>query len=122
MSERLFDLSGNVAVVIGGTGVLGGAVAEALAVSGAAVAIAGRNKERGNARCVAIRSCGGTAEYIATDASSRQSLRCVKGKRSLKTGTCHDPGQRCRRQRSACNRDSGKSLRGDFLAKLVLVL
>ena len=78
MSERLFDLSGNVAVVIGGTGVLGGALAEALAASGAAVAIAGRNKERGNARCVAIRSCGGTAEYFLADASSRQSLTTLK--------------------------------------------
>ena len=78
MSERLFDLSGSVAVVIGGTGVLGGALAEALAASGAAVAIAGRNQERGNARCVAIRSCGGAAEYFATDASSRQSLSTLK--------------------------------------------
>jgi NAD(P)-dependent dehydrogenase (short-subunit alcohol dehydrogenase family) len=78
MSERLFDLSGNVAVVIGGTGVLGGALAEALAASGAAVAIAGRNQERGNARCVDIRSCGGTAEYFHADASSRQSLSALK--------------------------------------------
>jgi NAD(P)-dependent dehydrogenase (short-subunit alcohol dehydrogenase family) len=78
MSERLFDLSGKVAVVIGGTGVLGGALAEALAASGAAVAIAGRNQERGNARCVAIRSCGDAAEYFATDASSRQSLRTLR--------------------------------------------
>ena len=78
MSERLFDLSGNVAVVIGGTGVLGGALGEALAASGAAVAIAGRNEERGNARCVAIRSCGGTAEYFLADASSRQSLSTLK--------------------------------------------
>jgi hypothetical protein len=67
----------NVAVVIGDTGVLGGAVAETLAVSGAAVAIGGRNEERGHARCVAIRSGGGTAEYIATDASSRQSLSAL---------------------------------------------
>jgi NAD(P)-dependent dehydrogenase (short-subunit alcohol dehydrogenase family) len=78
MSERPFDLSGNVAVVIGGTGVLGGALAEALAASGAAVAIAGRNEERGNARCVAIRSCGGTAEYFLADASSRQSLSTLQ--------------------------------------------
>ena len=86
MSERLFDLSGNVAVVIGGTGVLGGAVAEALADAGAAVAIAGRNKERGNARCVAIRSCGGTAEYFAADASSRQSLSALKENVASKLG------------------------------------
>ena len=86
MSERLFDLSGSVAVVIGGTGVLGGALAEALAASGAAVAIAGRNQERGNARCVAIRSCGGAAEYFAADASSRQSLSALKKNVALRLG------------------------------------
>jgi NAD(P)-dependent dehydrogenase (short-subunit alcohol dehydrogenase family) len=86
MSEGLFDLSGNVAVVIGGTGVLGGALAEALASSGAAVAIAGRNEERGNARCVAIRSCCGTAEYFSTDASSRQSLASLTKNVSSRLG------------------------------------
>ena len=72
MTDLLFDLSGSVAVVIGATGVLGGALAEALAAAGAAVAIAGRNEERGNARCVAIRSCGGNADYFRADASSRE--------------------------------------------------
>ena len=37
-----FDLKDDVAVVIGGTGVLGGALAEGLARAGAAVAVAGR--------------------------------------------------------------------------------
>ena len=78
MTDSLFDLSGSVAVVIGGTGVLGGALAEALAAAGAAVAIAGRNEERGNARCVAIRSGGGTADYFPADASSRDSLRSLR--------------------------------------------
>ena len=41
MTDQLFELSGSVAVVIGGTGVLGGALAEALAAAGATVAIAG---------------------------------------------------------------------------------
>ena len=85
--DPLFDLSGSVAVVIGGTGVLGGALAEALAASGAAVAIAGRNEERGNARCVAIRSLGGTADYFAADASSRESLRSLKEKVTSLLGT-----------------------------------
>ena len=86
MTDQLFELSGSVAVVIGGTGVLGGALAEALAAAGATVAIAGRNEERGNARCVAIRSCGGAAEYFEADASSRESLRLLKKKVTSKLG------------------------------------
>jgi NAD(P)-dependent dehydrogenase (short-subunit alcohol dehydrogenase family) len=66
---------------------LGGALAEALAVAGAAVAIAGRNQELGNARCVAIRSGGGTAEFFTVDASSRESLRLLKEKVTSKLGT-----------------------------------
>ncbi len=86
MTDPLFDLSGSTAVVIGGTGVLGGALAEALAASGAAVAIAGRNEERGNARCVAIRSCGGSAEYFTADASSRESLGSLREQVRAKLG------------------------------------
>ncbi len=51
---QLFDLSGDVAVVIGATGVLGGAMAEGLASAGANVAVLGRNEARGQARVQAI--------------------------------------------------------------------
>jgi NAD(P)-dependent dehydrogenase (short-subunit alcohol dehydrogenase family) len=71
---RLFDLSDNVAVVIGATGVLGGSLAEGLAEAGARVAILGRNAERGAARVKAIRAKGGTAEFFTADAVSRCSL------------------------------------------------
>jgi NAD(P)-dependent dehydrogenase (short-subunit alcohol dehydrogenase family) len=87
MTDRLFDLSEIIALVIGGTGVLGGALAEALATAGAAVAIAGRNEERGNARCVRIRSSGATAEFFHADASSRESLRALRKKVTSKLGT-----------------------------------
>lgn len=70
----LFDLSGNVAVVIGGTGVLGGSLAEGLAAAGAVVAIAGRNRERGEARAQRIRAAGGQAEFVAADAQDPTSL------------------------------------------------
>ena len=50
----LFDLSKDIAVVIGGTGVLGGAIAEGLAEAGAKVAVVGRNRERGEERVRAI--------------------------------------------------------------------
>lgn len=71
---KLFDLSGEVAVVIGGTGVLGGAMAEGLAEAGAIVAVVGRNAERGQARARRITDQGGRAEFFAADAVSRDSL------------------------------------------------
>lgn len=71
---KLFDLSGEVAVVIGGTGVLGGALAEGLAEAGAKVAIVGRNAPRGEARVKAIEANGGRAAFFAADALSRTSL------------------------------------------------
>jgi NAD(P)-dependent dehydrogenase (short-subunit alcohol dehydrogenase family) len=71
---KRFDLSGEVAVVIGATGVLGGALAEGLAEAGAKVAVLGRNAERGAARVQAIQARGGTAAFFAADAVSRCSL------------------------------------------------
>lgn len=70
----LFDLEGEVAVVIGATGVLGGALAQGLAEAGAKVAVLGRNEERGQARVKAIKSQGGIAAFFSADAISRCSL------------------------------------------------
>jgi NAD(P)-dependent dehydrogenase (short-subunit alcohol dehydrogenase family) len=71
---ELFDLSGDVAVVIGATGALGGAIAEGLAAAGAKVAVLGRNAERGQARVQAIKSLGGTAVFFQADAVKREAL------------------------------------------------
>lgn len=75
---HLFDLSGEVAVVIGGTGVLGGALAEALAAAGAKVAVVGRNEERGRERVRAIEQAGGTAVFQPADALCRDSLTAAR--------------------------------------------
>ncbi len=72
---NLFDLSEEVAVVIGGTGVLGGALAEGLAKAGASIAIVGRNPERGTARAQAIVKSGGRALFVQADAVNREELR-----------------------------------------------
>ncbi len=71
---NIFDLSGEVAVVIGGTGVLGGAMAEGLADAGARVALLGRNAERGHARASRINARKGKAAFVRADAQDRQSL------------------------------------------------
>ena len=71
---NLFDLKGDVAVVIGATGVLGGSLAEGLAAAGAKVAVLGRNQERGEARVKSIQANGGQAAFFTADAISRCSL------------------------------------------------
>ncbi|MBA3314355.1 MAG: SDR family oxidoreductase [Planctomycetota bacterium] len=74
MKSDLFNLEGETAVVIGGTGVLGGAMAEALASQGARVAIVGRSRDRGEQRVKAVASAGGSAAFFAADALSRESM------------------------------------------------
>lgn len=74
----LFNLSNQVAVVIGGTGVLGGALAEGLAKAGAKTAILGRNSERGEARAKVIRDAGGEGQFFQADASDRASLDAAR--------------------------------------------
>jgi NAD(P)-dependent dehydrogenase (short-subunit alcohol dehydrogenase family) len=71
---KLFDLSGEIAVVIGGTGVLGGALAEGLASAGALVAILGRSQDRGEACAARIRDSGGSAAFFVADAMDPVSL------------------------------------------------
>lgn len=73
----LFDLSNEIAVVIGGTGVLGGAIAEGLARAKAKVAVLGRNAERGEARAAAIAKAGGSAVFVACDASDKASVQAA---------------------------------------------
>jgi NAD(P)-dependent dehydrogenase (short-subunit alcohol dehydrogenase family) len=74
MPDNLFDLTGDVAVVIGATGVLGGAIAEGLAKAGATVAVLGRSQERGDACVARIAGAGGTARFFTTDATQPATL------------------------------------------------
>src|SRR5260221_11820131 len=74
---KLFDLTGQVAAVIGATGVLGGAIAQGLAQAGPKVAVLGRNEERGSDRVKKIKSEGGTAAFFFADARNRDTLRAA---------------------------------------------
>ena len=77
MNSDLFHLQDEVAVVIGATGALGGAIAEGLGAAGASVAVLGRNAERGGARVSAITTKGGKAHFFTADAVSRESLHAA---------------------------------------------
>ena len=76
--ENLFSLSNQVAVVTGGTGVLGGALCEGLAQAGAHVVVAGRSRERGEERARAIAALGGSAEFGELDVTSRASMQNLR--------------------------------------------
>ena len=78
MKNDLFDLSGEVAVVIGGTGVLGGAMADALAAYGATTVVVGRSEDRGAERVRVIEAAGGTAAFQSADACDRDSLAAAR--------------------------------------------
>lgn len=77
---NLFDLTGKTAVVIGGTGVLGSAIAHGLANQGASVAIVGRNHERGINVVHSILQSGGHAMMLQVDATKKGGLeQCLSG-------------------------------------------
>jgi len=72
---ELFSLKGKVAVVIGGTGELCGAMAEGFAAAGAAVAIVGRDEAKAKARLDKIAKVGGTADFFSCDTTSKAGLK-----------------------------------------------
>lgn len=76
--QDLFGLRGRVAVVIGGTGELCGAMAEGLAAAGAEVVVVGRSAEKGAARVARIAAAGGTAWFHAAEATSRAELEALR--------------------------------------------
>ncbi|MEQ8208320.1 MAG: SDR family oxidoreductase [Lacipirellulaceae bacterium] len=73
--EKLFSFQDQVAVVIGGTGVLCGEMAEGLGQAGAHVVVAGRSEERGSQRVESIKAKGGSASFAAVDAMSKASIQ-----------------------------------------------
>ena len=86
MPSNLFDLSNEVAVVIGGTGALGGGMAVALGAAGAKVAIVGRSAERGQQRVKEIEAVGGSAIFQSADAMDGSSLAAARDAIAQKLG------------------------------------
>ena len=71
----MFELSDDVAVVIGATGALGGACAAAMAEAGAKIAVLGRNAERGEKCVKTITESSGNAQFFSCDAMDPASLK-----------------------------------------------
>ena len=72
--DTLFGLEGKTAVVIGGTGVLCGAMAEGLAAAGAEIVLVGRNAEKAEANLGKIRAHHHRAYFEAVDVSRKSEL------------------------------------------------
>jgi NAD(P)-dependent dehydrogenase (short-subunit alcohol dehydrogenase family) len=70
----LFDLTGRVAAVIGGAGVLGGAVCHGFGSVGATIAVLDRSRERADELVVALEAKGIRAAAVTLDASDRTSV------------------------------------------------
>lgn len=70
-----FQLDGRTAVITGGGGAIGGAIARALAAEGVSVAIWDISRGRGEATAEDIRDSGGTCTAAACDVTDRGSVR-----------------------------------------------
>ncbi|MBM4018513.1 MAG: SDR family oxidoreductase [Planctomycetes bacterium] len=73
--KELFSLDGKRAAVIGGGGVLAGAMSAALARAGAKVAVIDLNPAAAEARADEIRKLGGQALAVKADCTSRKDLQ-----------------------------------------------
>jgi NAD(P)-dependent dehydrogenase (short-subunit alcohol dehydrogenase family) len=78
--ESMFGLSGQNAVVIGGAGVLGGALCAGLAQAGARVIVADVFEDPCKARVAALEQLGGKADYCLVDVTSRKSIEDLLAK------------------------------------------
>jgi NAD(P)-dependent dehydrogenase (short-subunit alcohol dehydrogenase family) len=79
MAENITDLTGRVAVVIGGTSGLGRAIAIGLARSGARIVPSGRREELVQEVCAEIKGGGGVALAHTVDVEDRASVDVLRG-------------------------------------------
>jgi NAD(P)-dependent dehydrogenase (short-subunit alcohol dehydrogenase family) len=78
MPTQLFDLSGRVAVVMGGTSGIGRAIASGLAASGADVVATGRREANVNDVAGEIEKTGKRSLRLTVDAASRDSIDALR--------------------------------------------
>src|SRR5436305_8483389 len=78
MAENITDLTGRVAVVIGGTSGLGRAIAVGLARAGAKTVLTGRRAELVQEVCAEIREAGGRAFAPTVDVADRASVDVLR--------------------------------------------
>lgn len=77
MSRQIFDLEGHVALVTGGNGGLGLAMAKGLVKAGASIAIWGRNADKNAAAVAELEAVGGIAEAFTCDVTDPDAAASV---------------------------------------------
>ena len=77
MINKLFDLTGKVAIVTGGNGGIGLGMARGLADAGATIVIVGRNQPKSAAATEEIKKTGGKAIAIEADVTDRNAVKDV---------------------------------------------
>jgi NAD(P)-dependent dehydrogenase (short-subunit alcohol dehydrogenase family) len=75
--DQLFGLRDKTAVVIGGNGTLGLAMALALGRAGASLVVVGRDPVKGAEATAQLRQAGCHSQFVAADASDRSGLQTV---------------------------------------------
>jgi len=75
--DELFSLRGKTAIITGGTGVLGGAMARGLAKAGARVGVLGRRRAQAEAACEVIADDGGEALPLTADVLNKAELEAA---------------------------------------------
>jgi NAD(P)-dependent dehydrogenase (short-subunit alcohol dehydrogenase family) len=84
--ENLFGLTGQTAVVIGGAGVLGGALCAGLAQAGAHVIVADLTEEGCKARVDVLEKLGGKASFCTVNVTQRESIENLLATALKQTG------------------------------------
>jgi len=87
--KEMFGLEGQTAVVIGGAGVLGGALCRGLVGAGAQVVVADVTEDGCKARVEELRASGGQATWATVDVTQRASLDALLEEAKKPTGRCN---------------------------------
>ena len=83
---KLFGLGGQVAVVIGGAGALGGALAHGIAGAGAKIVVADVFEEPCRKRVAELEAAGFESRYVTVDVTCRESIRLLLDEAKQWTG------------------------------------
>ncbi|MCX7426835.1 MAG: SDR family oxidoreductase [Planctomycetia bacterium] len=86
--HKMFGLDGQTAVVIGGAGVLGGALCRGLNQAGAHVLVADVTEEGCKQRVAELETLGGKAGYAVVDVTKRESLEALLDAAKKPSGRC----------------------------------
>ncbi len=87
LTKQLFSVENKIAVITGGTGVLGSVMAKGMAEAGAHVIIVGRRVEAGEKVVNEIQQAGGKAKFFQADVLNKEQLQQAKSKIIASVGT-----------------------------------